>query len=160
MKMIKLNIILDNKMDVFREIEISEDKNLQDLHHWIVSAFDLEEEEMASFYMTDDDWNQEDEIPLVGMEDNSMEMNSIEVGSIFNSMDSKLLYTQDFLLLWRFMVNVENIREQVKGDETNITLSFGDMPKEAPEVLYVSENEDEDEDGSGEFDEFDEYNEY
>ena len=159
MKMIKLNIVLDNKLDVFREIEISDDKNLQDLHHWIVSAFDLGEEEMASFYMTDEDWNQEDEIPLIGMEEDSMEMKNITVGSIFSSIDSKLLYVQDFLLMWRFMLNVENVRDHKEGDETNILLSFGDMPKEAPEVLYISENEDEEE-GDGDFGEFDEYNEY
>ena len=98
-------------------------------------------------------------MPLIGMEEDSMEMKNITVGSIFSSIDSKLLYVQDFLLMWRFMLNVENVRDHKEGDETNILLSFGDMPKEAPEVLYISENEDE-EKGDGDFGEFDEYNEY
>ena len=52
MKIAKVNIVLDYKNDVFRELEINVENNLEVLHHSIVAAFNLNVEEMASFYLS------------------------------------------------------------------------------------------------------------
>ena len=79
MNRLKFSIVLDHKQDVFREIEIDENESLMKLHQIIVQSFQLSEGEMAAFYFTDEDWNQEDEIPLVSMDDSVTEMSQIKV---------------------------------------------------------------------------------
>ena len=66
----KLRIILDTEEDVIREIVINESDSLEDLHNATVNAFGFDGNEMASYYMTDDNWNQGAEIPLFDMSEN------------------------------------------------------------------------------------------
>ena len=73
---------------------------MEQLHFAIVEAFELEENEMASFYMTNDEFELLQEIPLFSIEDknNSMlAMNEIVISSVLLSEGSQLLYVYDFL---------------------------------------------------------------
>lgn len=161
-----LRIILDHNNDIFRDIEIHCDDTLEQLHHAILSAFELSSEEMAAFYLSNSEWEQGEEIPLISMQEGTHEMGDMTVGTIFNTEESRLLYIQDFLLMWRFMIEVEELKETTPNDLPNTLLSFGEMPKEAPKVQFVSEEEKEDDpygdvlDEFNEFESFDEFNEY
>ena len=162
---VKLNVVLDHNDDVFREILINTENTLEDLHKAIVSAFALKPDEMAAFYLTNEDWEQGEEIPLIAMEPNSREMQNISVNDIFQNTE-KLLYVNDFLTLWRFMIEVEEIDEIKEVEEAEVLLSFGKMPDEAPSVQFISDEESwsEDEDVYGdtldEFNEFENYEDY
>ena len=161
---IKLNIILDHKDDVFREICIDSNNSLEDLHRIIVSSFQLNPEEMAAFYLTNEEWEQGEEIPLIAMDSNSREMQNISINDIFQNTE-KLLYVNDFFILWRFMIELEQIDELKKMDEAEVVLSFGNLPKNAPIVQFVSDEDDlSDNDPYGdtldEFNEFENYDEY
>ena len=135
---VKLNIVLDHNDDVFREIRINTDNTLEDLHKVIVSSFGLKPEEMAAFYLTNEEWEQGEEIPLIAMEPSSREMQNISVNDIFQNTE-KLLYVNDFLILWRFMIEVEEIDELKEVEEAEVVLSFGNMPEEAPMVQFISD---------------------
>ena len=162
---IKLNVVLDHNNDVFREILINTENTLEDLHKVIVSAFALKPGEMAAFYLTNEDWEQGEEIPLIAMQPNSREMQNISVNDIFQNTE-KLLYVNDFLTLWRFMIEVEEIDEIKEVEEAEVLLSFGKMPDEAPSIQFISDEESwsEDEDIYGdtldEFNEFENYEDY
>ena len=162
---VKLNVVLDHNEDVFREIIINTENTLEDLHKAIVSAFELNPEEMAAFYLTNEEWEEGEEIPLIAMEPISREMQNISVNDIFQNTE-KLLYINDFLTLWRFMIEVEEIDESKEVEEAEVILSFGKMPKEAPTVQFISDEESwsEDEDVYGdtlnEFNEFENYEDY
>ena len=54
----KFRIVLDTLDDVFRDIEIEDDSTLEDLHNSITQAFGFDGTEMASFYLSDAEWNQ------------------------------------------------------------------------------------------------------
>lgn len=159
---VKLNIVLDHNDDVFREIRINTDNTLEDLHKVIVSSFGLKPEEMAAFYLTNEEWEQGEEIPLIAMEPSSREMQNISVNDIFQNTE-KLLYVNDFLILWRFMIEVEEIDELKKVEEAEVVLSFGNMPEEAPMVQFISDEDNltEEEDIFGDaLDEFNEFENY
>ena len=161
---IKLNIIVDHKDDVFREICIDSNNSLEDLHRIIVSSFQLNPEEMAAFYLTNEEWEQGEEIPLIAMDSNSREMQNISINDIFQNTE-KLLYVNDFFILWRFMIELEQIDELKEMDEAEVVLSFGNLPKNAPIVQFVSDEDDlSDNDPYGdtldEFNEFENYDEY
>jgi hypothetical protein len=164
MNILHLRIVLDHQEDIFRDIEISGEDNLEDLHKAIVSAFGLSQDEMAAFYLSNEEWEQGEEIPLISMKDGEMEMRDISLHSILREEDSKLLYIQDFLLMWRFMISVEDFPEKSSKEELPCTLlSFGEMPEKAPSIQFVSEKESNDDpygDIMDEFDDFEEYNEF
>lgn len=56
MNIFKFRVIINTEEDVFRDIEIATDDSFESLHKAILSAFNFEEGEMASFYMSDDTW--------------------------------------------------------------------------------------------------------
>jgi len=65
----RFRVILDNDTedDVFRDIEIRKTDSLEDLHNTITQSFGFDGTEMASFYVSDDEWNQGEEISLFDM---------------------------------------------------------------------------------------------
>ena len=162
-----LRVILDHNNDIFRDIHINTEDTLEQLHHAIVSAFTLNPEEMAAFYLSNEEWEQGEEIPLLTMQEGSHEMKDITISAIFNKQDSRLLYIQDFLTMWRFMIEVEEILETSAQKELPATvLSFGEMPGEAPNLQFVSQEQKEHDpysdvlDDFNDFEQFDEFNEY
>jgi hypothetical protein len=54
----RYRIILDAKEDVFRDIEIGSENTLEELHNSITQAFGFEGNEMASFYVSNENWEQ------------------------------------------------------------------------------------------------------
>ncbi|MBF90194.1 MAG: hypothetical protein CMP75_00295 [Flavobacteriales bacterium] len=162
-----LRIILDHNNDIFRDIHINTEDTLEQLHHTIVSAFTLSPDEMAAFYISNEEWEQGEEIPLLSMQEGSQEMKDITISATFNKEDSRLLYIQDFLTMWRFMIELEELLETSTQKELPATvLSFGEMPSEAPNVKFVSEEHKEHDtygyvlDDFNDFEQFDEFNEY
>ena len=67
----RLRVILDNDTedDIFRDIELDKNCNLEDFHNTITQSFGFEGNEMASFYLSDEEWNQGEEISLFDLGD-------------------------------------------------------------------------------------------
>lgn len=160
---IKLRIVLDHNLDVFRELKISENATLHDLHELLVQSFELEQNEMAAFYLTDNDWEQGQEIPLFAMQNDTKEMKDIFSKDIFQS-NKRLLYINNFLIMWRFMIEVIEINKDETIQQSQVLLSFGTMPQELPRIQFVSDTNSSDEDlfdnDYDEFSEFENYEEY
>ena len=62
----RFRVILDTKEDILRDIEIEATASLEDFHYAIAQAFGFGGQEMASFYRTNENWDQGEEIPLIG----------------------------------------------------------------------------------------------
>ncbi len=131
--MFKIRVILDVEKDVFRDILIEENANLEQLHFAITKAFGFNGQEMASFYKADKNWYQGDEIPLFEMEDNKPSMQTCVLNKILTKKGDKLIYVYDFMEMWSFFVELMDI---VKPSETyqepKVVASIGDVPKKAP----------------------------
>jgi hypothetical protein len=166
--MYKIRIILDTKKDVIRTILVDDQLNLEALHLTIAKSFGFGGQEMASFYSTDDEWNQGEEIPLFNMEEigEGISMQNCILNKTLPEENNKLIYVYDFLNLWTFYVEVIEISEDKKEDLPQIILTVGEIPSEAPEKEFIAEKLDDGfgDDGNiddeyGNFDDFD-YNEY
>ena len=133
---IKLRVILDAKEDVFRDIEIKPEQSLEDLHHCIVRVFGLQKGEMASFYKSDTEWNQGDEIPFMdmGLGDAPLTMmREIKVSDAFSKNNKHMLFVYDFFNMWTFFAEFITMIEIEKDDDyPRCTYNFGDTPEEAP----------------------------
>jgi len=138
----KLRIILDTEQDVIREIAIKVSDTLEDLHNATVNAFGFDGTEMASFYMTDDNWNQGAEIPLFDMSENgdAVTMQHFIISDIIDTEKTKLIYVYDFFSMWSFFIELVDIVEDINEYELPALLfTLGTIPDEAPEKEFKSE---------------------
>ena len=166
--MYKIRIILDTKEDVLRTILVDDTINLESLHYTIAKAFGFEGQEMASFYRTDDEWNQGEEIPLFNMAEagEAISMQTCILNETLPDENNKLIYVYDFLNMWTFYVDVVEINEDKRTDLPQTILEVGEIPSEAPENEFVADKlgnefdeEDDLDDDFGHYDDFD-YNDY
>ena len=155
-----IQVHLEYKEDVIRDIEISSTCNLEELHHAIVTAFELDKNELASFYMTNDDFELLQEIPLFSIEDKEnslLGMSDVILSSILTSEGSQLLYVYDFMKMWRFLITLTETSEDKIAD-AKCSKSIGTMPEDAPEITFEAEKEfDPFEDAFDEFNEDEQY---
>ncbi|NOR28369.1 MAG: hypothetical protein GQ540_07560 [Lutibacter sp.] len=137
----RIRIILDVKADVIRDLIVAETISLEELHFTIAKAFGFKGQEMASFYQTDDTWEQGEEIPLFDMSENgdAIIMNNFTVSQVFKKTTDKLIYVYDFMAMWSFFVELSEIITTTETNLPKIALSFGDVPDEAPEKEFKSE---------------------
>jgi len=148
----KIRVILNTEDDVFRDIEIKSNQTLGKLHEAIKSAFCLQAEELASFYKSDNNWNQGDEIPLEDMTDDGSgeTMYDIYVKEVLPNLKSKILYVYDFMIMWSFYVEVLEITDKdLKLNYPLTVFRFGNVPLKAPNKNFSNSTDlllDEDED--------------
>ena len=166
--MYKIRIILDTKEDVLRTVLVDDTINLESLHYTIAKAFGFEGQEMASFYRTDDEWNQGEEIPLFNMAEagEAISMQTCILNETLPEENNKLIYVYDFLNMWTFYVDVVEINNDKREELPQTILEVGEIPNEAPEKEFVAdkmgnefEDEDDLDDEFGHYDDFD-YNDY
>ena len=127
----RFRVILDTAEDVFRDIEILKTDTLEDLHNSIVQAFGFDGTEMASFYLSDDEWKQGEEIhqfDMSGGDDSIRLMNETALDSVLSEDQTKLLYLYDFFNMWTFMVELAQIAEIEEGrDYPNLMFVHGQI---------------------------------
>ncbi len=157
-RMYKVRVILDTKKDVIRTLVVNEVKSLEDLHFDIAKSFGFNGQEMASFYRTDEDWNQGEEIPLFNMAEagEDVSMATCVLKETLPSVNDKLIYVYDFLQMWTFYVEIVEQSAEVIT-ESKIILSVGEIPDEAPEKEFKATVSDDLDDGFNEFENIDDF---
>ncbi|NQX84327.1 MAG: hypothetical protein HRT67_00115 [Flavobacteriaceae bacterium] len=154
----RFRVILDNDTedDIFRDIEIRKNDTLEDLHNTITQSFGFDGTEMASFYVSDDVWNQGEEISLFDLSEgtNSIRlMHETTLDSIVNKDNTKLIYVYDFLTMWTFFVELGEIVNEAPGtDYPNLMFVHGQIPTEAPEKKFEGEVSEEHKAFDGDYD--------
>jgi hypothetical protein len=159
--MYKIRVILDTKEDVIRTLTVNNAINLEELHLFIAKSFGFNGQEMASFYRSNNEWNQGEEIPLFNMSEfgDAISMSTCILKETLPSTNDKLIYVYDFFKMWSFYVEVVDSNNELLS-EPKVIMSIGEIPDEAPEKEFVAEKlEDsfEDEFGGSEFESFDDF---
>mgnify|MGYP006423324203 CR=1 FL=1 len=159
----RFRIILDAKEDILRDIEIEASVTLEDFHYAIAQAFGFAGSEMASFYRTNEVWEQGEEIPLLDMDEGIVPMGQEQIDSIFTAENHHLIYVYDFLALWTFFVELIEVGEpELTTLYPNLIFAQGEVPEEAPQKDFVAdestlENEMDDEEGLEDYNDADFY---
>lgn len=139
----RFRVILDAEEDVFRDIELLEESTLEDFHNSIINAFGFDGNEMASFYISDEDWNQGEEISQFDISDGEESvrlMNETTLDSVVSESETRLIYVYDFLNLWTFLIELAEIAEVVEGsDYPNLMFVHGQIPLEAPDKEFIAD---------------------
>ncbi|MDC0960425.1 hypothetical protein OAR37_03230 [Flavobacteriaceae bacterium] len=159
----RFRIILDAKEDILRDIEIEASATLEDFHYAIAQAFGFAGSEMASFYRTNEAWEQGEEIPLLDMDEGIVPMGQEQIDSIFTAENHHLIYVYDFLALWTFFVELIEVGEpEITTLYPNLIFAQGEVPEEAPQKDFVAdestlENEMDEEEGLEDYNDADFY---
>ncbi len=154
----RFRVILDNDTedDVFRDLEIRETDTLEDLHNIITQSFGFDGSEMASFYLSDDEWNQGEEISLFDLSEGSTStrlMSETLINKDVHEIKPKLIYVYDFLSMWTFFVELAEIVEEEEGhDYPNLMFVHGQIPTEAPEKNFEADSFDDDNEFDDDYD--------
>ena len=139
---LRIRTILDVEDDVLRDIEVDEKFLLKDLNNLIIEVYGFEGKEMASFFKTNENWEQGDEMSLIDMgigKDYSNET----LNTIFNAENNRLLYIYDFLELWTFFIQVMEVSECNKNTKyPNLVFSKGVVPENSPTKIFEESNSD------------------
>ena len=161
----RFRVILDTEEDVFRDIEIEQDATLEQFHNTITQSFGFDGTEMASFYISDEQWNQGEEISLFDMSDGTQPirlMNETTLIDVVHEASPKLIYIYDFLSMWTFLVELAEIAEYESGREyPNIMFVHGQIPDQAPDKEFTADDSDmlDDDDQEDSFLDLDDYDE-
>ncbi len=141
----RFRVILDNDTedDIFRDLEILETDTMEDLHNIITQSFGFDGIEMASFYMSDNEWNQGEEIAMMDMSETGNEvkiMSTTIIKDVVHEASPKLIYVYDFLNMWTFYVELAEIVEETIGTNyPNLMFAYGQIPDEAPVKIFNSD---------------------
>ncbi|NBC57549.1 MAG: hypothetical protein GVY05_04605 [Bacteroidetes bacterium] len=139
----KFRVTLDVLDDVFRDIAIRKTDTFEDLHFAILQAFGFEGQEIASFYKSDEEWNQGEEIALEDMSDGQSKlkmMSETHLEDILSEKQTKLIYVYDFLNMWTFYVELADITEpESSRNYPDLLFAQGQLPENPPEKKFEAD---------------------
>ncbi|MEZ4875643.1 MAG: hypothetical protein R2793_09420 [Flavobacteriaceae bacterium] len=144
----RFRVILDTQEDVFRDIEIEDSASLEDFHNAITQAFGFGGQEMASFYLSNDLWEQGQEYALFDMSDEGglPTMSETFLEDILHEDQTKMIYVYDFFNMWTFLVELAEIAEHEDGKTyPNLLFAHGQIPEDAPDKEFIGEEIEEEE---------------
>lgn len=151
----------DSKEDIFRDIEIRKTDTFEDLFNVLTQSFGFDGSEMASFYVSNDEWHQGQEIALFDMGENEdiRLMNETTIEDVVDEDQTKLIFIYDFLNMWTFLVELGEIVEEAQGtDYPNLMFVCGQVPSEAPEKQFEADQSYDHDNDNYRLDDYDELN--
>lgn len=169
---LKFRVLLDsdNKNEVFRDILIADGADFETFYRSILSAYDFSQDQMASFYMSNHNWDKGHEISLFDMsfgEDGSQilpgVMNTSIIREFIQDPNQRIILVHDFMRMWIFLIELIGI-EETTPETPQLVLSVGNAPDEnskmSDDLQFETESdEDEDYDEFG-FDDFEDQYDY
>lgn len=146
MRIYRFRVLIDHPSEAFRDIEIRSDQTFLDLHTAIKDAFAFIGQEMACFYVSDEEWGKGPEIPLAdlgfGMDGDAPPalMPDVLISDHIRSTQQRFIYAYDFLHLWMFMIELIGVDDPRPGAAyPRVVLSMGTAPDEHSKEQDLSE---------------------
>ena len=136
MRIYRFRVLIDDKSEAFRDIEIRSNQTFLDFHKAIKKAFGFIGEEMACFYVSDEEWGKGVEIPLADLgfaEEGHMPplMPDVQIGDHIRDTKQRFVYAYDFLHMWMFLCELIHADDPVKGKRyPQVVMSVGTPPDE------------------------------
>jgi len=157
----RLRAILNATEDVFRDIELESTATLEDFHNVLTQSFQLQGDEMASFYTSDEDWNQGEEYCLFDMSEGASpvkKMHNTAMSDVMDKSNTRMIYIYDFLNMWTFTIELADVAGPTDGTSyPQVIFEMGTLPDSPPDPEFEADprfTEDDDDDEYGDDEEF------
>ena len=161
---LKFRILLDSKNneEIFHDILVSDGEDFETFFQTIINSFEFKGDQMASFYVSNENWDKGEEISLLdlteGEESQVQIMKDTKVRDHLSDPDQKFILVYDFLKMWIFLIELIGIQEDTP-DTPQLILSVGTNPPEESKELsddfqMITESIENSEDDDFEFNDF------
>ena len=118
-------LLLSDEVDDFkREIQIDSEATFLDLHNAILDSVGYTKDQMASFFICEDDWSKKTEVTLVEMDTSSDTL----LDELLEEEHQKLLYVFDYMTERAFFMELREIITNKNLQEAVCTKSRGEAP--------------------------------
>ncbi len=155
MALYRFKVIFEDYDEVVRIIEIKSTQTFFDFHIAIQESIGFDKSQLASFYLSDDQWKKGYEITLDNMhadedldDDNYIPtpiMKESRLCDYINDPHQKFVYVFDFLNMWTFLIEMTDIvlTENPKLKYPACTKSIGLAPKQYIDKKFTLVDDDE-----------------
>lgn len=125
-------ILSGESEDFVREILIDGDSLFVDFHKAIQESTGYDQGQLASFFVSDDDWGKGEEITLMQMDETSDShlMDEVKLSEYVTEPKDKLIYTFDFFGNRGFFVELLSVSKERKLEEPGLVRAEGDAPEQ------------------------------
>lgn len=116
MAILKFRIYFEEDDAVYRDVAIKHTQNFKDLHFAILKAYEFDNRHQATFYRSNDNWQQGREISFDIYEKTykakPLLMADTTIGSEIFDTNQKFVYVYDFNKNWTFLVELINVSKE------------------------------------------------
>ncbi|HRD57424.1 MAG TPA: hypothetical protein PK504_05215 [Ferruginibacter sp.] len=123
MAILKFRAYWQDDESIYRDIAIKHTQNFFELHQAILKSYEFDSKHKATFYRSNDNWQQGREISLEKYEKDykadPLIMSEISIASEVKSPNQKFIYEYDFNKNWHFLLELIHVDK-----EENIRLSY------------------------------------
>ena len=139
MAVYRFRVLLEDQDDFYRDIDVLSNQTFEDFHKIILDSVNFENNQLASFFISDDFWRKGQEITLIDMSDDGdvAVMKDLKLAKFIDDPHQRFIYVYDYMSMWTFYAElIKIIPEAEKGKEYPcIYKAIGDNPLKAPGAI-------------------------
>lgn len=121
MAIFRFRVYFEEDDSIYRDIVIRHTQTFYDLHEAILKAYDFDNKHQATFYRSNDSWQQGREISLEIYEKEHkvppLLMKDTIIGAEIKNTNQRFKYTYDFHKFWNFLIELINVS---KDEDTKL----------------------------------------
>ena len=141
-------IISNEDQEFYRDLVIDGSDTFLDFHHVLQENLDFDPTQLASFFITDNNWEKEKEITLIDMMQEAgaetLTMENVIMEQYFDDVNQRMIYVFDFFSERAFFMELIEYSDQVSPRKTPfIAQSVGDPPQQLALDMLMDELADE-----------------
>lgn len=135
---LKFRVLLDSidNTEIFRDILIGDNFNFEQFYIAILDAFDLPNDQLASFFVSDKDWDKGEEISLLDMSFEGydegappLEMDNLLLKEKIFAPRQRFILIHNFLSMWIFLIELHEITDQ-EVEHPQLLMEIGEIPED------------------------------
>ncbi len=137
----KFRVTSDDHDEFLREIEVLANQSFEDFHRTLVASCKFAGNELASFYLCDNQWRKKHEITLMDMgsgngsdDGGTTIMKDARLNKIINDPHQKIIYVYDYLSMFTLYI------ELVKIGAADMTIQYPRVLKEVSDIMLPQLN--------------------
>lgn len=142
MSVLTIRAIAEQDTEVFRDVEVDSTHNFESLHNVLKEAYEFTDNELSSFYLSDEEWNKGEEIVLADLgeaDEPPLIMKDTFIESQLFMNGQRLFFVYDFLVCKTFFLEVIDIKEaDPEVTYPRVTRVVGKTPKYDDPLLGLS----------------------
>jgi hypothetical protein len=139
----RFRVTYEDHEDMFRDIDIKASQTFTDFHNIIQQSIGFDNSKPASFYIADDYWRKEEEIPVVTTMEKKKktsgrhkeQLQKKVIADYVNNPHQKFIYMFDPEVEWTFQVELIKILPEDGSDYPKCVKASGNVPKQYKEAI-------------------------